>query len=98
MIVGQYYMTQINNQLGEINSELDKIATFQDKEYQSRIYALVAAVQKCSHFQYEIMEDEEQRRLPAFPIFPLCSREYDFHHSILSHCTPEPRFLFHSDP
>lgn len=63
MVVGQYYMTQINYQLGEINSELDKIATFQDKEYQSRIYALVAAIQKCSQFQYEIIENEEQRKL-----------------------------------
>lgn len=63
MVVGQYYMTQINDQLGEINSELDKIATFQDKEYQSRIYALVAAIQKCSQFQYEIIENEEQRKL-----------------------------------
>lgn len=41
-------MTQINDQLGEINSELDKISTFQDKEYQSKVYALVAEVQKCS--------------------------------------------------
>lgn len=63
MVVGQYYMTQINDQLGEINSELDRIATFQDKEYQSRIYALVAAIQKCSQFQYEIVENEEQRKL-----------------------------------
>ena len=63
MVVGQYYMTQINNQLGEINIELDKIATFQDKEYQGRIYALVAAVQKCSQFQVEIVENEELRKL-----------------------------------
>lgn len=62
MVVGQYYMTQINDQLGEINNELDKIATFQDKEYQSRIYALVAEVQKCSQFQVEIVENEELRK------------------------------------
>lgn len=62
MVVGQYYMTQINEQLGEINSELDKIATFQDKEYQGRIYALIAAVQKCSQFQVEIIENEELRK------------------------------------
>ena len=63
MVVGQYYMTHINDQLEIINSELDKIALFQDKEYQSRIYALIAAVQKCSQFQYEIIENEEQRKL-----------------------------------
>ncbi|WP_130838508.1 hypothetical protein [Lachnoclostridium sp. Marseille-P6806] len=44
MVVGQYYMTQINDQFDQINGELDKIATFQDKEYQSKIYALVAEV------------------------------------------------------
>ena len=62
MVVGQYYMTRINDQLGEINNELYKIATFQDKEYQSRIYALVAEVQKCSQFQVEIVENEELRK------------------------------------
>jgi hypothetical protein len=62
MVVGQYYMTQINDQLGEINSELDKIATFQDKEYQSKIYALVAEMQRCSQFQVEIVENEELRK------------------------------------
>ena len=62
LVVGQYYMTQINNQLGTINTELNKIATFQDKEYQGRIYALVAAVQKCSQFQFEIAENEELRK------------------------------------
>ena len=62
MVVGQYYMTQINDQLGEINSELDKISTFQDKEYQSKVYALVAEVQKCSQFQIETVENEELRK------------------------------------
>lgn len=62
MVVGQYYMTQINDQLGEINSELEKISSFQDKEYQSKIYALVAEVQKCSQFHVEIIENEELRK------------------------------------
>jgi len=62
MVVGQYYMTQINDQLGEINGELNKIGAFQDKEYESKIYALVAEVQKCSQFQVEIIENEELRR------------------------------------
>ena len=59
---GTQPMTQINDQLGEINSELDKISTFQDKEYQSKVYALVAEVQKCSQFQIETVENEELRK------------------------------------
>lgn len=62
MVVGQYYMTQINDQLSDINSELEKISSFQDKEYQSKIYALVAEVQKCSQFQVEIIENDELRK------------------------------------
>lgn len=61
MVVGQYYMTQINEQLGEIHGELDKISAFLDKEYQSKIYALVAEIQKCSRFQFEIVENDELR-------------------------------------
>lgn len=62
MVVGMYYMKQVNDQLGQIGGELDRIAAFQDREYQSRVYALVAQVQKCSQFQAEILESEEQRK------------------------------------
>ena len=59
---GMYYMKQVNDQLGQIGGELDRIAAFQDREYQSRVYALVAQVQKCSQFQAEILESEELRK------------------------------------
>ena len=62
MVVGQYYMTQINSQLSGINSQVESIAAFQDREYQSRVYALVADVQKSSQFQVEIVENEELRK------------------------------------
>lgn len=61
MVVGQYYMTQINNQLDSITAGIDKIAGFQDNEYKSKVYALVAEIQKSSTFQVEIMENEELR-------------------------------------
>ena len=61
IIVGQYYMSQINNQLGVIKSELDKISTFQEKEYESEIYALLGFVSKYSLFQIEIVENKELR-------------------------------------
>ncbi len=62
MVVGQYYMTQINDQLGEINKELDKLSSFQDKEFLAKIYAIIAEVQTCSQFKLEIVDNEEQRK------------------------------------
>jgi hypothetical protein len=62
MVVGQYYMTQINDQLGDINKELDKLSSFQDKEFLAKIYAIIAEVQTCSQFKLEIVDNEEQRK------------------------------------
>ena len=53
MVVGQYYMTQINDQLEGINDGIVKIADFQNNEYKSKVYALVAEVQKCATFHVE---------------------------------------------
>ena len=61
MVVGQYYMTQINNQLQTITDGLDKISSFQNNEYKSKIYALVAEIQKYATFRLEIMENDEVR-------------------------------------
>lgn len=62
IIVGQYYMNQINNHLGEINKQLDEISSFQETEYQGKIYALMAEIQKTSKFQTEIIENEDVRK------------------------------------
>lgn len=61
LIVGQYYMNQINNQLDGISDGLNKISDFQDNEYKSKVYALVAEAQKCATFQVEIVENDELR-------------------------------------
>ena len=61
MVVGQYYMTQINDQLEGISDGISKIADFQDNEYKSKVFALVAEVQKISTFQLETMENDELR-------------------------------------
>lgn len=61
MVVGQCYMKQINNRLDSITDGMDKIAGFQDNEYKSKVYALVAEIQKSSTFQIETMENEELR-------------------------------------
>ena len=40
MVVGQYYMTQINAELGAISDGISKISGFQDNEYRSRVFSL----------------------------------------------------------
>lgn len=61
MVVGQYYMTQINAALGKISDGISKIADFQDNEFRSRVFSLVAHVKKIVDFQVEILENEELR-------------------------------------
>lgn len=61
MLVGQYYMAQINNKLDTVTRGIDEISDFQDNEYKSKIYALVAQVQKCATFKVETMENEDVR-------------------------------------
>lgn len=61
MVVGQYYMTQINAELGEISDGISQIQDFQDNEYRSRVFSLVAHVKKIADFQIEILENDELR-------------------------------------
>lgn len=62
MIVGQYYMTQINSELTKINEEISKIKNFQENEYKSKILALIIQVKRISTFQTEIIENYELRK------------------------------------
>ena len=61
MVVGQYYMTQINAELGEISDGISQIQDFQDNEYRSRVFSLVAHVKKIADFQTEILKNDELR-------------------------------------
>jgi hypothetical protein len=61
MVVGQYYMTQINNRLDGISDGIAKIVDFQNNRYKSKVYALVAEIQKCATFQIETIENEGLR-------------------------------------
>lgn len=61
MVVGQYFMAQINDSLENISAEIQKIADFQQKEFTSEIYVLVAEVHKSSTFQVETIENDEIR-------------------------------------
>lgn len=61
MVVGQYYMTQINAELGEISDGISKISDFQDNEFRSRVFSLVVHVKKIADFEIEIIENGELR-------------------------------------
>lgn len=61
MVVGQYYMTQINAKLGEISDGISKISEFQDNEFRSRVFSLITHVKKIADFQIEILENDELR-------------------------------------
>lgn len=61
MVVGQYYMTQINAEIGEISDGISKISDFQDNEFRGRIFSLVAHVKKIADFQVDILENDELR-------------------------------------
>lgn len=61
MIVGQYYMTQINTKLSEISDGISRIANFQDNEYKSKVFALIAQIKKISSFQADILDNYELR-------------------------------------
>ncbi len=61
MVVGQYYMSQINNRLDAMTHSLDKIVGFQEDEYRGKIVNLMIEVQKESKFQLETMESDELR-------------------------------------
>lgn len=61
MIVGQYYMAQINSQLEKIGGEISQIIDFQNNEYQSRVISLVAHVKEIADFQTDILENSELR-------------------------------------
>lgn len=61
MVVGQYYMTQINAELGAISDGISEIKNFQDNEYRSRVFSLLAHVKKIADFRTEILENNELR-------------------------------------
>ena len=63
MIVGQYYMSQIDNKLSEISEEINKISDFQKNEYKSKILALVSQVKRISSFQSEILENSNIKEM-----------------------------------
>ena len=61
LVVGQYYMAEINAKIETMSKNIDKISDFQDREFKSRILALIARVKEISNFSAEILESDELR-------------------------------------
>lgn len=62
MVVGQYFMKQINAELLAVNNGLSRIAEFQDNEYKSKVLALTMQVKRIADFKSEIIENAELRK------------------------------------
>ncbi len=61
IVVGQYYMSQINSKLEKVQDEISKISNFQDNEFRSRVFSLVNCVEEIAEFQVEILENDSLR-------------------------------------
>ena len=59
IVVGQYYMNQINSKLERIGSKIDKVANFQNDEFKGKVIALVSQIKKILSFKGEILQDEK---------------------------------------
>jgi len=61
LIVGQYYMSEVNSKLEGMNKSLSAISDYQKREFKSRVRSLIANVQAISTFTEEIFDDETIR-------------------------------------
>ena len=62
MIVGQYYMSEINDKLASMKESIDNISIFQTSEYKSRIISIVSKIDEVTKNQIDIMSNEETRK------------------------------------
>lgn len=61
MVVGQYYLLQINKRLGAITESVSRIASFQDNQYKAHLMGLLAQVRVVATFRSEIISNEQVR-------------------------------------
>ncbi len=61
LVVGQYYMSEINSKIEALSKSVNKISDFQEREFKSRILSLIALVGKISKFSSEILESDDLR-------------------------------------
>ncbi|UDM79125.1 hypothetical protein [Vagococcus fluvialis] len=62
IMVGQYYMSEINSRLQTIENEIKSIGDFQKNEFESNVITKIVDVMELSKFSDEIMRSEEVRQ------------------------------------
>lgn len=58
MIVGQYYMNEINNKLDELQENINGISDYLDSEYKSRIAYIISKIKEITENKIEILSNE----------------------------------------
>lgn len=61
MVVGQYYMAQVDGQLSLISDSISRVVDFLDVQYKSEVASLMESVYNISKFQISSIENEELR-------------------------------------
>ena len=62
MVVGQYYMSEINDKLEDIKNSIDNISNFQDSEYLSKLLHTCSKINEITENQNDILLNEEARK------------------------------------
>ena len=62
MVVGQYYMTEINDKLEDIKSSIENISDFQDSEYISKLLHVFSKINEITENQVDILSNDEARK------------------------------------
>ena len=62
MVVGQYYMSEINDKLEDIKNSIDNISNFQDSEYLSKLLHVCSKINEITENQNDILSNEEARK------------------------------------
>lgn len=61
-VVHQYYLTEINKKLQYVNNNIQAISDFQQREFRSKILALMNNVYELSTFSSEVLSNDELRK------------------------------------
>lgn len=58
MVVGQYYMNEINNKLDDIRDEISEITNFLDSEYQGKLLKIISKMKEIIDNKVEILNND----------------------------------------
>ncbi|MFT8812147.1 EGFR-like transmembrane domain-containing protein [Oenococcus sp.] len=78
LVVGQYYMTEINGKLEKMDKSISEISDYQKREFKSRLQSLVVTVQSLSKFSQELFEDKTIRNNKLLQLQNLSEKATEF--------------------